>query len=1161
MVKPNISLSVLTKPNGILTKRLSLENGFVKSDASECKMNTGLADKVTLPFDQLPQLLAQLSSSQCITTGWVDSQQTRVELMSRGQYDAKNYNYPAQHLPHGTYATRTLDSFTQEGQSLIMFDYDDDPACPHRITSPEEFIHSLSKVIPNFDQVSYIRTYSSSSAVFNAHTNECIKPANGFHLYMVVNNGKDLQRFGEALEKRLWLAGYGYIKVSKKSASLLTRTIVDTAVFSPERLVFEAGAVIADENIYQKLPHPEFIEKNIQTLNTESVLSLTEEEERFFQSVVLNEKNSDKVVAEKREVKHRVAEELVAKGQAAGKLISLQQARRMVDILEKQILPPFQTIYFEDGTQATVLEIVANPAFYDGKDCLDPLREDKGYGKAKVYANLDQAMPRPQIHSFVEGGRSFDLMSSMRLLHVKTLDEELTSLQELVTDYTEQNSRYFQPIELKPGINLIKGEKGTGKTYTIAQTIKETELSVLGVTPRILLTKSMSESFGLSCYNDDEMNDSHVLLSQRKLAVCYDSLHKLAGQHYDIVIIDEIIQVMRHVKSSSVKYKFICLQVLRTLIMNARYVVMMDADISADYLQLLKDPELGCCKANMDIHLVVNTCKPAKEEGRKVYNYIDGEEKPDETAWSLDLIDYVENNGTLVATNSKAATYTLAQEVLESWGLKTTVEQGHFITEHEGRRVITITSDNSGDALVTDFIKDINQELRPTDVLLASPSLGTGVSVDAVEGKPFFSKIFGRFTKRAGNTSADCSQHIARIRQCHEYHLLLVDTAEWQETEPDTIVEREIFGRVKTVDLNVCKKDLNFDPNTNRYVFADNCWGAWFGQMTSFENIDRNEFGTNFLARLEQEGYTIEVITKAIDPALRTKKSDQQKRIKQEQRDYEVQLTIDSPLITDEEKAELDKKTQLTIEEKRLVLKKHTADTFGEYNKEGLEELLSLSDAKLKYRRQGLYFGMNPETLLITDLANRLDSEKQHIEKTVHYNRWSFMKYISSLLGVTIDTQGNAHYNDAFINDGVKSAVYNVLYERRDEVKVLFGRTIKYHKEPHSIATVVGNFIKDMGMKTKRENFQGPNGRIKVPKICMDSLSQLSFDIKRAQQGSPRELFRPLEEVPHVLMNYVAQLNAGTPHKAAKEHRYLSALNEFEANMFQNFVERISKNN
>ena len=69
----------------------------------------------------------------------------------------------------------------------------------------------------------------------------------GYHVYVGgIEDGSDINRYGKAFAKWCWFYGLGtYIKVSK-SGSMLERQLIDDAVFSPERLVFEAKPTLAE---------------------------------------------------------------------------------------------------------------------------------------------------------------------------------------------------------------------------------------------------------------------------------------------------------------------------------------------------------------------------------------------------------------------------------------------------------------------------------------------------------------------------------------------------------------------------------------------------------------------------------------------------------------------------------------------------------------------------------------------------------------------------------------------------------------------------------------------------------------------------------------------------------------------------------------------------
>jgi len=71
-------------------------------------------------------------------------------------------------------------------------------------------------------------------------------------------NASDIPRYGKLLFDRLWLAGYGFIALSSNGA-MLDRTIIDAAVFSPERLDFVGKPVISSAGLEYTPIEPKFI--------------------------------------------------------------------------------------------------------------------------------------------------------------------------------------------------------------------------------------------------------------------------------------------------------------------------------------------------------------------------------------------------------------------------------------------------------------------------------------------------------------------------------------------------------------------------------------------------------------------------------------------------------------------------------------------------------------------------------------------------------------------------------------------------------------------------------------------------------------------------------------------------------------------------------------
>ena len=140
------------------------------------------------------------------------------------------------------------------GPGLVMLDYDPSPDHGHEFT-PDELISAIDRdVLPGFAAAATVAALSTSSEVYLGDELKSTAGKPGFHLYFIAADGGDIPRFGEALFKRLWLAGYGHGMLSKVG-SFLMRGAIDASVFQPERCDFVAGAVLKD-GLTQLRPDP-----------------------------------------------------------------------------------------------------------------------------------------------------------------------------------------------------------------------------------------------------------------------------------------------------------------------------------------------------------------------------------------------------------------------------------------------------------------------------------------------------------------------------------------------------------------------------------------------------------------------------------------------------------------------------------------------------------------------------------------------------------------------------------------------------------------------------------------------------------------------------------------------------------------------------------------
>lgn len=1129
---PSFDLTLFTNHGGVLTKTLYEEHGKIKSEAP--KMYAGIASRVRTTLDALPDLIASMGHDQCFATGVIDGDVERAEILTASEFERRGYQYPVTKDATGVYSTRSKQSMVQRGPSLIMFDHDHDPSCDERIQTPEEFLKLLDKAVPelNLLNTSYVRTYSTSTSLYDKETGKCIVPPNGFHIYMVVKEGADVPRFAEVLNQRCWLAGLGHIKVSS-NGSRLPRTVFDTAVFQPERLCFEAGAFISDkERFYQQLPRPEYVEGKTTFINTKLLKTLNPEEQNQFRLVQTQIRNSAEVMAKVEEVRETNVQRLVNSTHYSDTPMTRKEAERVVLARERKILHPRDILEFADGRKTTLIEAYLRADEFDQCAVIDPLRPDKGFGRAIFYANRSERgnILNPMIHSFIEGGRVYSLRESldefMSPAVVTDCGLEKFDKKALVVD-----QRYFPKLELKDGINCIKGEKGTGKTEAISAASMETEGRVLAISHLITLDSSICRRFDLTSYNKVERSAIHMLRSQKRLGICYNSLYKLAGQKYDLVIMDEFTQVLRHMKSTTVDKPVACLHTLRQILKDAKKVVVMDADLTSEHIDEAFNPEHGIFAQGTPVHVVVNQYKPAAEQEREVVLYKHEDDKPAEAQFLERLYDEGTKRGVFYASNSKGDVLRKAALMIKKLGGDPHIESEHFITEVAGRRVITITGNNSQLPEVDEFIKDINGNLRPDDLLFSSPSIGTGVSIDAVDNKPVFDVTFGYFTKQAQNLPTDCCQHLSRVRECQNFHIMYKDNARRDPESAAEIVATEVLGKKHTVDNHLRVQVMaEYDEATKSIKTSDHGWTSWYGFLKSHENKQRNNFGKALEAKLLEEGYKVSNVFDGT--LLGFQLQELIGTLDKDLKAIEKEKLESTPLITDDEYAELSELFTVNAEERRKLFKKRLANTFGFLEDDGdLNALVTESTGSITARRKALILGGQADHLLLLDIVNRLDIDRYDHDKTALYDYQKLLRGFLAIFGVTFEND-IPNYDDREIGALQKHLAFEFLMENERDFKVLHGIKIGHPKTDKEKNALVGRVLQSLGFKYSKKKARVGGVSTWVYFLCNNRIQRCINDILRAQRYSKSTIFAGLEELPGILKGYWFQYRAGTPDKS-----------------------------
>lgn len=329
------------------------------------------------------------------------------------------------------------------------------------------------------------------------------------------------------------------------------------------------------------------------------------------------------------------------------------------------------------------------------------------------------------------------------------------------------NQRYLGKLPFpESGLVAVKSPKGTGKTESlkgIVDAATSTGRRVLLVTHRIVLGKGICDRLGIPYIS--EVLDGTV--EEKRLfgfGLCIDSLHpegqgRINPKDWEgaIVIIDEVEQVLWHALNAStcyekrVKILKTFKELVRVILSTGGLIIVQDADLSDLSIDLIRKQ----CDFNVYPWVAVNTWKPETGPPCIFFNttYEKGQKKDDPSGLLENLVDRINGgeNGWLQADSQKPKSV---------WG---TCNLERYLLKHcPDAKILRYDAETVADPNHPAFggVENLNAIVGDYNVVIASPTLATGVSVDI---KGHFAFVAGIFM---GATPAnECLQALARVRE------------------------------------------------------------------------------------------------------------------------------------------------------------------------------------------------------------------------------------------------------------------------------------------------------------------------------------------------------------------------------------------------------------
>ena len=275
-----------------------------------------------------------------------------------------------------------------EQTQILLFDYDffREMNAGMKVETPEQYRKLLIQLDDRLADVEMLIVPSSSAGIYDEATGDVVLDSKGMHCYIVVNNVSNIDVWVNNLFTKAWELELACIKFSKDGKQL-SRTIFDTAVFSPERLVFEAPATL-DAGLVQRATERHYVDGGVLDLSDEVLTATTDKEVEAFKNtkVKSSEIQADYITSK--------VTQMVADGVDEDEAIKLIKSRCEDGLIERD-----DVIVLKDGSEVVAKDLTAE---HDGKYCIDPIEPDK----APSIVNVDRN-GTAMIYSFLHGGRKF----------------------------------------------------------------------------------------------------------------------------------------------------------------------------------------------------------------------------------------------------------------------------------------------------------------------------------------------------------------------------------------------------------------------------------------------------------------------------------------------------------------------------------------------------------------------------------------------------------------------------------------------------------------------------------------------------------------------------------------------------------------------------------
>lgn len=495
----------------------------------------------------------------------------------------------------------------------------------------------------------------------------------------------------------------------------------------------------------------------------------------------------------------------------------------------------------------------------------------------------------------------------------------------LTPDLTIDNRYIPQSLEIPESTKIIgvKAPKGSGKTEWIAAKVEPLLAKgdrVLVLTHRVQLGLELSRRFGVNYRSELLKSADGSLLGY---VLCVDSLHGKANPKFNpndwentTIIIDEAEQVFWHLLNSPtceqyrVKIIDSLRELLRTAIATGGKIYLADADLGMNAISYVR----SLIGYPVESFILENTYQsPLK---RDLYLF-EGND-PSSLIQELEIA---------ISSGQKAIIHTDGQKHKSKWGTRNL--EYYLTKKYQNLKILRIDSESVSDRTHPAYgcMGNINQILTQYDLVICSPVIETGVSIDCNH----FDAVFAI---SHGVQSVDSfAQALARVRSDVPRYIWVSEYSSNRIANGSTDLNQLLSGEhfkarntirsLQSVGLREIP-EFSFLEDGEKYSPSLSLWGKNAIKI----NLEVKNYREILMRKLKNEGYNVTLIAPGDKESIEALK-DEIKEAKNENYSGHKQAVLNADSLSNSEYDSLKEKRELSEGERNQLKRARIERTYG----------------------------------------------------------------------------------------------------------------------------------------------------------------------------------------------------------------------------------------